>query len=154
VAFTLIELMTTVAIVALISAIAVPSFLQLQYRTKRAEMEQNTNALRVSEEAYHTAADAYLNVNVWIPSGAPIKQRRAWPSGTQYDLLGFRPDGQLYGTYIAYTGGWCNEINLEAQQNLDGIGGIQAYGCCVRQQHYFNNEQTGLCGYQWGLTTY
>jgi prepilin-type N-terminal cleavage/methylation domain-containing protein len=152
-AFTIIELMMVVAIIALISAIAVPSFLQLQYRTKRTEMEQNVNALRVSEEAYHAGQDAWLDINIWLPAGPPVKQKRPWPSGTQYDLLGFRPDGELYGIYNAFTG-WCRDLNIEAQENLDNLGGVQAYGCCVGQQHYFINEQSGNCGYLYGLQTY
>jgi prepilin-type N-terminal cleavage/methylation domain-containing protein len=154
VAFTIIELMMVVAVIALISAIAAPAFLQLQYRTKRAEMEQNTNAIRIAEEAYHAGQDVWLNVNTWVPSGAPVKQRRPWPSGTQYDLLGFRPDGDLYGSYNAFTGGWCQDINLEARQNLDNLAGTQSYGCCVGEQHYFTHERSGRCAYQFGLTVY
>ena len=143
-----------VCIISLIAAIAVPAWLEMQWRAKRAEVEQNTHAILLCEEAYHTSFDMYLHVNQWIPTGVPVKQKKVWPSGTLFDKMGFRPDGAVYGQYNAFTGGFCFDLNVEARQNLDALAGTQAYGCCIRQQHYFNHMIDGLCGYQYGLDTW
>ncbi len=153
-AYTLMELMTVVAIIALIAAIGVPGFLEMQWRAKRAELEQNTHALMLTQMAYHAAQDRYLNANLWVPTGPPGKKKKAWPSGTAYDLLGFRPDGSMYGRYNAFTGAYCLDLNVEGQQNLDGLAGTQGYGCCVGEQHYFFHMVDGRCGYQYGLDTF
>ena len=149
------ELMTVVCIISLIAAIAVPAWLEMQWRTKRVEMDQNCHAILVSEEAYHASFDMYLNVNTWVPSGLPGKQRKNWPTGTLFDRLGYRPDGSVYGTYNAYTPGTCADLNIEGKQNLDKLAGTQAYGCCINgEQHIFPHFVDGLCGYQYGLDTW
>ena len=149
------ELMTVVCIISLIAAIAVPAWIEMQWRTKRVELDQNCHAIIVSEEAYHASFDKYLNVNAWYPAGVPGKKRKAWPTGTLFDQMGYRPDGTVYGQYNAYTGGTCFDLNIEGKENLDALGGTQAYGCCINgQQHPFTHFVDGLCGYQYALDTW
>ena len=149
------EMMTVVCIISLIAAIAVPAWLEMQWRAKRVELDQNCHAIIVSEEAYHASFDFYLNVNAWTPTGSPGKKRKVWPSGTLFDRLGYRPDGTVYGQYNAYTGGSCNDLNTEGKQNLDALGGTQGYGCCINgEQHIFPYMPDGLCGYQYDLNTW
>lgn len=151
------ELMTVVCIIALIAAIAVPAWLEMQWRTKRVELDQNAHAIILCEEAYHYSFDQYLNVNAWIPTGSPGKKRKAWPTGTLFDKMGYRPDGSVYGQYNAYTGGTCtvSGLNIEGRQNLDALAGTQAYGCCINgEQHIFGFFPDGLCSFQYGLDTW
>jgi type II secretory pathway pseudopilin PulG len=149
------ELMTVVCIISLIAAIAVPAWLEMQWRSKRVELDQNCHAIIVSEEAYHYSFDMYLNVNQWLPTGVPGKKRKAWPTGTLFDKMGYRPDGTVYGQYNAYTGGSCADLNIEGKQNLDALGSTQAYGCCINgEQHIFSYMHDGLCGFQYDLNTW
>jgi Tfp pilus assembly protein PilE len=101
------ELMTVVCIISLIAAIAVPAWLEMQWRAKRVELDQNTHAIILCEEAYHASFDFYLNVNAWIPSGVPGKKRKAWPTGTLFDRMGYRPTEPSTGSTTRYTGGTC-----------------------------------------------
>ena len=148
------ELMTVVAVIALIAAIAVPAWLEMQWRAKRAELEQNTHALMVSQHAYHASFDFYLHINAWTPSGVPGKKKKVWPTGTLFDRLGYRPDGAVYGQYNTLTGSTCIDANIEARQNLDALAGTQGYGCCIGEQHMFGHMVDGRCGYQYGLDTW
>jgi prepilin-type N-terminal cleavage/methylation domain-containing protein len=57
--FTLIELMIVVAIIGILAAIAIPNFLNYQCKAQQSEAKANLGALRVAQEAYYAANDAY-----------------------------------------------------------------------------------------------
>ena len=57
--FTLIELMITVAIIGILAAIALPSFLQYQSRARRAEAKSNLGAIFMGEVVYLTEQGRY-----------------------------------------------------------------------------------------------
>jgi prepilin-type N-terminal cleavage/methylation domain-containing protein len=58
-AFTLIELLIVVAIIAILAAIAVPNFLEAQVRAKVARVRTEMRSLAVALEAYRTDQPAY-----------------------------------------------------------------------------------------------
>jgi len=58
-AFTLIELLIVVAIIAILAAIAVPNFLEAQVRSKVARAKSDMRSLAMAEEAYRTDWDTY-----------------------------------------------------------------------------------------------
>ena len=60
-AFTLVELMIVVAIIGLLASIAIPSFLELQLRSKRAELAPNVQAIKASEVAYEALEDKFVS---------------------------------------------------------------------------------------------
>ncbi|HUT25407.1 MAG TPA: prepilin-type N-terminal cleavage/methylation domain-containing protein, partial [Sumerlaeia bacterium] len=62
-AFTLIELLIVVAIIAILAAIAVPNFLEAQVRSKVSRAHTDMRAVAVALEAYRTDNNRY-------PSGA------------------------------------------------------------------------------------
>jgi type IV pilus assembly protein PilA len=57
--FTLLELMVTIAIVGILSAISLPNFLKLQARAKQTEVKANLRALADLEKAYYQEFDSY-----------------------------------------------------------------------------------------------
>lgn len=57
----MIELVVTVGIVAILTGIAVPSYVRLQNRTKFSEARVNLGMIKAAEEGYKAENDAYYN---------------------------------------------------------------------------------------------
>lgn len=58
-AFTLIELLIVVAIIAILAAIAVPNFLEAQTRSKVSRVKADMRSIATAVEAYHVDANRY-----------------------------------------------------------------------------------------------
>lgn len=58
-AFTLIELLIVVAIIAILAAIAVPNFLEAQTRSKVSRVKSELRTLALALETYHSDANAF-----------------------------------------------------------------------------------------------
>jgi type IV pilus assembly protein PilA len=105
-AFTLVELMIVVAIIGILAAIAVPNFVAMQYRAKRAEVPSNVDGIKTAELAYDAAFDAFVQEANWQPSGTPDKTQRAWPTtATGFATIGWAPDGSVRGQYQLVSNG-------------------------------------------------
>ena len=105
-AFTLVELMIVVAIIGILAAIAVPNFVAMQYRAKRAEVPSNVDGIKTAELAYDAAFDAFVQQATWTPTTAPDKTQQAWPStGTGFATIGWAPDGNVRGQYNLVSNG-------------------------------------------------
>ena len=72
-AFTLIELLIVVAIIAILAAIAVPNFLEAQVRSKVSRCKADMRSLRTAMEAYRVDYNRYLP-----DEGADQTDRLAW----------------------------------------------------------------------------
>lgn len=75
-AFTLIELLIVVAIIAILAAIAVPNFLEAQVRSKVARVRADLRTLTTGLESYRVDHNAYPD----IPRGAPSLDPPAFPT--------------------------------------------------------------------------
>lgn len=117
--FTLVELLTVVAIIGALAAIAVPNMIRMQYKAKRAEAKINLDGIAMAEEAYHAANDTYIEA-VNNP-GSPLNKvakpflttRRGWGE------LGWKPDGNVrctYYTVLFNRGAW---FRAEALCDID-----------------------------------
>ncbi len=90
-----------VACIGIVAAIAIPNFVQMQYRAKRAEVPANVDGIKTAELAYDAAFDSFIPVSVPAPrpitelDGLPV----SWVSSTPFDDLGWGPDGQVRGIY-------------------------------------------------------
>jgi type IV pilus assembly protein PilA len=60
--FTLIELMIAVAIIGLLAAIAIPSFMKFQARSKQSEAKANLKALFAAEKGFMLEKDRYSSL--------------------------------------------------------------------------------------------
>jgi len=92
--FTLIELMIAVAIIGILAAIGIPSYMRYQLNAKAAEAKYNLGEIRTVEEAYKTETDTYLAA-ASAPGGAVGSAKQAtlkvslvmqyvWPPGSLY----------------------------------------------------------------------
>jgi len=96
--FTLVELMIVVAIIGILAAIAIPNFVAMQRRAKRAELPMNVQGIKTAEVAYEAAQDVYVEVAEYQPTSAD-GSLQAWAEGSDFDRLGWRPDGEVRGQY-------------------------------------------------------
>lgn len=105
-AFTLIELMIVVAIVAILAAVAVPSYMKFQSKAKTAEASNNLAVIRAGQETYRAENDAYL-ICAATPAAVPSGIVATWTAGGAADFakIGFVPDGDVRYQYaVAVTG--------------------------------------------------
>jgi prepilin-type N-terminal cleavage/methylation domain-containing protein len=116
-AFTLVELMIVVAIIGLLAAIAVPGFVEMQMRAKRAELSPNVQSIKSSEIAYEAAMDGFLSL-AQAPSALPGKTKVDWVGNPDFTELGWAPDGGVRGCYSVTTSG--SDFVVLGKMDADG----------------------------------
>ncbi len=118
--FTLVELMIVVAIIGILAAIAIPNFMDMQYRAKRAEAPSNVDGIKTAEMGYEAAFDTYINISTPHPSGALTKKQVTWTSGSAFDTLGWAPDGKVRGQYsVATSTGGASDFTVTGEIDVD-----------------------------------
>ncbi len=103
--FSLVELMIVVAIMAILAAIAIPSFMRFSLRAKTAEANLNLAAIRTCLESYRAENDTYLTPTACGPNpagwaaGDGACEPTPWDAGDGFETIGFEPDGPVRYQY-------------------------------------------------------
>lgn len=114
-AFTLLELMTVVAIVGVLATLGLVAYRKFIASAKSSEAIYMVGAIRAAEESYRAETLTYLNVTAafdkFYPHAAtvPGNMKLAWDAPTHPDYaawrqLGARPDGPVYYGYKVAAG--------------------------------------------------
>ncbi|MDG1481214.1 MAG: prepilin-type N-terminal cleavage/methylation domain-containing protein [Myxococcota bacterium] len=126
--FTLVELMIVVAIIGILASIAIPSFLQMQLRAKRAELPSNVDGIKVSEMAYLAAYDTIIAQSSFVPSASVGKQQVVWNDSTNFDTLGWSPSGSVRGAYkVDVVDASSDDFTVIGISDIDGDGEQATY---------------------------
>jgi prepilin-type N-terminal cleavage/methylation domain-containing protein len=123
--FSLIELMISVAIIAVMSAIAFPTMQSLRAKAKESEMRMHLAAIRTCEETYKSENDAYYACPAH-PAIIPIGGNRVpWdnpPPPVEWDVIGFSVDSPVIYQYaiINVVAGTAYTATAEGDVDCDG----------------------------------
>lgn len=133
--FTLIELMITVAIIAILAAIAYPSYQEQVRKGRRADAMAQMVTLAQAYERYYTSNNTY--VGFW--GTVPTDQRNSPTQGTAYYVLSApeetRTSFRLRATRQAaggQTNDRCGELELTHAGTKTTVGATAAANECWR----------------------
>lgn len=106
--FTIIELMIVVAILGILAAVAIPSFQNYQWKSKRSEAYVNLGALARTQKAYYGLGGTFFGVAPAepgmtlgnVPTTVP---RDSGGIDTAFATIGFASEGQVYFDYDTNT---------------------------------------------------
>jgi len=119
--------MLAVAVVGILAAIAVPNFVKMQLRAKRAELPSNTDGIKTAQLGYEATYDQFVNVNSFHPRGTNLDKKLAtWTTGSAFDDLGWAPDGDVRGSYATVTTS-ASDFLVYALADMDADGSFVLY---------------------------
>ena len=103
--FTLVELMIVVAVIAVLSAIAINNFYAISRRSKISEVFTNLGIIRTGQESYRAEHAVYIAAGAW-PAATPAASGELWEDpavptveNTNFKLIGFAVDGVVRYRY-------------------------------------------------------
>lgn len=127
--FTLVELMIVVALIGTLAAVAIPSFLTYQARSRRAEAYANLAAIATSQKSFMATANGFHDTgNSWPdpdPYGGLGTHTMTWDTDSEnaWGELGWAPEGAVFYSYMSNV--CCaNELcfTASAYGDVDGNG--------------------------------
>ncbi len=114
-------------VIGILAAIAIPNFVAMQYRAKRAEVPANVDGIKNAEMNYDAAFDEFIPARpAPRPSHVLGKNAVRWTGSQGFDKLGWAPDGEVRGTYQVDTLGCCDFI-VTGMIDVDGDGNPAIY---------------------------
>lgn len=149
--------MFVVAIIGILSAVAIPLLLNYQLRSKSAEGKSNLGVIRVLEHSYFSDHGQFLSVDPEPPL-IPGSRAAAFNAAAGFHPLGFEAEGRVYFSYgvnvtddgVGYTTDAAADIDSDGFPQIwgfskpDGAGarGPGRVGCNVAA---LKSEQVGPC---------
>lgn len=90
-----------VAALGMSAAIAIPNYVAMQLKAKRAEVPGNVDGIATAEKLYHSASGRWLAVGSREEALGehPGADQRTWTGGPGWTTLQWWPDGKVRGVY-------------------------------------------------------
>jgi len=129
--FTLVELVIALAIIGVLTTAAIPSFIRYQLRARSSEALVNLSAIATTQEIYFAEHGVFLGVTSPVPAAAPGSGRSAWALGSEFDTLGWAPEGSVQFQYqVGADGDGTGSVRFtaEARGDVDGDGQPSFWG--------------------------
>jgi hypothetical protein len=100
-----------------------PNLMAQQHIAKRAEVVHNVASIAHSQVTYQAENDQYVDITKYHPRSTPTKQAVPWLAGSDFDVLGWNPDGNVRAVYK--TERTSNGFTVTGETDVDGDG-VQA----------------------------
>jgi type II secretory pathway pseudopilin PulG len=95
---------TVMVTMGILAGIAIPNFVEMQYKAKRAEVPSNVKAIKEALLIYGAENDRFLAVRSHPSYSAPGKSAQDWgTSSSGFNMLNWQPDGRVRGVYSVTT---------------------------------------------------
>ncbi len=105
------------------AALAIPNFVEMQYRAKRAEVPANVDGLKTAELAYDAAFDEFVPVRAHPRRPEHLgKEPVPWHGNPDFEMLGWAPDGDVRGTYWVEVSPDGSDFTVFGMGDMDGDG--------------------------------
>ena len=151
--FTLVELMIVVAIIGVLSAIAIPNFLTWAARSRRTEAYVNLAAVGRLQITFYTERGQYFEAAAWpdyVANGGLGTNRMEWDAASEaaYEDLGWQPEGAVFYAYESNTGATactcatCFTATAAGDVDNDGLPSAVMY---VHPERDIAGNVTGEC---------
>ncbi len=120
----------------IVAAIAIPNYMAMQLRAKRAELPSNVDALRTAEKAYHAEWDTFTSVGPCPPSSVSLGREQvywesSWDCYREFEYLGWIPDGMVRGRYSVTANNGSSYVDddftVVGEADVDGDGNFSVY---------------------------
>ncbi|MDP2313532.1 MAG: hypothetical protein Q8P41_11550 [Pseudomonadota bacterium] len=112
--------------IGIVAAIAIPNFLTMQMKAKRSEIPANVDGIKTAELSYDAAFDEFISVSSRREAEAELAQgggeQRPWRGGSQWEKLGWRPDGTVRGVYWVEASSDQRSFTVYGLCDVDGDG--------------------------------
>ena len=138
-----------IAIVAILTSIAIPAYLRYQLRTKTAEVHTVMGGIQTSQAAFLVGMNDYANIYIRTPSMMTHGDKRSWPrvpcpppctvghTGPcgSFECIGFAPSAATYydyrAPYVLANSDYC--IEAISDLDRDGVAGVFEFQTGNRQ---------------------
>ncbi len=137
--FTLLELMTVIAIIGILAGVAVPAFIKYIRKAKTSEVQINMETISMLQRAHKLDHGKYLA----CPANPPAKEpaacgKQQWEEMEAWKRLGFKPDGLLNYQYSVEVtpGGY----KVHARADLDCNGTFSSFTLDNKGRQIVENE--------------
>jgi len=140
-AFTLIELLIVVAIIAILAAIAVPNFLEAQVRAKVSRAKADMRSLATALEAYAVDINKYPTDRSHYQHDISISGVEPWPGTEETHLF-------VLTTPVAYI----TSLPLDIFPDLNAMLGVDGAGNKWVGHYYYISDATEYCCISWYVT--
>jgi type IV pilus assembly protein PilA len=122
--------MIVVAIIGILAAIAIPSFLKFRLRAKTAEAKSNLGGIRTAEVAYFAEWNVFVADQPQTPvNGRAGDDRKVpWDFNTHFSILGFAAERAVHYSYSLASGTAGVYVSQTAGLTMSAVGDLDTDG--------------------------